>query len=150
MKFLHNDLSPWLALMLRRRQRFLVGALLVWVTLLAGLALLGLSGWFIAACALAGIALAAGLPSSLDIYVPGGGIRFFALLRTVARYTERLYNHNTVLTLLADLRYRVFGDLTRLDDASLRRRRVGEWLSRLTSDIDALDSLYRRAMNRRR
>ncbi len=51
MKFLHNDLSPWLALMLRRRQRFLVGALLVWVTLLAGLALLGLSGWFIAACA---------------------------------------------------------------------------------------------------
>ena len=146
MKFLHNDLSPWLALMLRRRQRFLVGALLVWVTLLAGLALLGLSGWFIAACALAGIALAAGLPSSLDIYVPGGGIRFFALLRTVARYTERLYNHNTVLTLLADLRYRVFGDLTRLDDASLRRRRVGEWLSRLTSDIDALDSLYLRLL----
>ena len=41
MKFLHNDLSPWLALMLRRRQRFLVGALLVWVTLMAGLALLG-------------------------------------------------------------------------------------------------------------
>ena len=84
MKFLHNDLSPWLALMLRRRQRFLVGALLVWVTLLAGLALLGLSGWFIAACALAGIALAAGLLSSLDIYVPGGGIRFFALLRTIS------------------------------------------------------------------
>ena len=67
MKFLHNDLSPWLALMLRRRQRFLVGALLVWVTLMAGLALLvagfalwrGLRGW--AWRGLAGLAAALAL-----------------------------------------------------------------------------------------
>ena len=146
MKRLYRDLFPWLKLLLRRRQRFLVGALLVWVTLLAGLSLLGLSGWFIVSCALAGIALTAGLPSSLDVYVPGGGIRFFALLRTIARYVERLYNHNTVLTLLADLRYRVFGDLTRLDDASLKQRRASEWLSRLTADIDNLDNLYLRLL----
>ncbi|WP_311065450.1 thiol reductant ABC exporter subunit CydC [Halomonas sp. DWK9] len=146
MKQFYRDFAPWLKLLLRRRQRFFVGALLVWVTLLAGLSLLGLSGWFIVSCALAGIALAAGLPASLDVYVPGGGIRFFALLRTVARYMERLYNHNTVLTLLADLRYRVFGDLTRLDDASLKRRRASEWLSRLTSDIDNLDNLYLRLL----
>ncbi|RUR32778.1 thiol reductant ABC exporter subunit CydC [Vreelandella andesensis] len=146
MKQFYRVMKPWLLILLRRRQRFLVGALLVWVTLLAGLALLGLSGWFIAACALAGILLAAGLPSNLDIYVPGGGIRFFALLRTVARYAERLYNHNTVLTLLADLRYRVFGNLTRLDEATLKRRRASEWLSRLTSDIDTLDNLYLRLL----
>lgn len=146
MKQFYRDMKPWLLIMLRRRQRFFMGALLALVTLLAGLALLGLSGWFIAACALAGIALAAGLPVTLDIYVPGGGIRFFALLRTVARYAERLYNHNTVLTLLADLRYRVFGDLTRLDEATLKRRRASEWLSRLTSDIDTLDNLYLRLL----
>jgi len=146
MKQFYHDMKPWLLILLRRRQRFFVGALLVWVTLLAGLALLGLSGWFITACALAGIALAAGLPVTLDIYVPGGGIRFFALLRTVARYAERLYNHNTVLTLLADLRYRVFGNLTRLDEATLKRRRASEWLSRLTSDIDTLDNLYLRLL----
>lgn len=146
MKQFYRDLAPWLKLLLRRRQQFLIGTLLVWVTLLAGLSLLGLSGWFIVSCALAGVALAAGLPASLDVYVPGGGIRFFALLRTVARYVERLYNHNTVLTLLADLRYRVFGDLTRLDDASLKRRRASEWLSRLTSDIDNLDNLYLRLL----
>ncbi|WP_249976937.1 thiol reductant ABC exporter subunit CydC [Vreelandella olivaria] len=143
---LYREFKPWLALLVRRRQRFLIGSLLVWVTLIAGLSLLGLSGWFITACALAGIALAAGLPSSLDIYVPGGGIRFFALLRTVARYIERLYNHNTVLTLLADLRFRVFGYLTRLDDASLRRRRASDWLSRLTADIDTLDNFYLRLL----
>ncbi|AVI63605.1 thiol reductant ABC exporter subunit CydC [Halomonas sp. GFAJ-1] len=146
MRRVYREFKPWLALLLRRRQRFLVGVFLVWITLLAGLSLLGLSGWFIAACALAGIALAAGLPSSLDIYVPGGGIRFFALLRTVARYVERLYNHNTVLTLLADLRFRVFGYLTRLDDASLRRRRASDWLSRLTADIDTLDNFYLRLL----
>ncbi|GEK52713.1 thiol reductant ABC exporter subunit CydC [Vreelandella venusta] len=146
MKQFYREMKPWLLIMLRRRQRFFIGALLALVTLLAGLALLGLSGWFITACALAGIALAAGLPVALDIYVPGGGIRFFALLRTVARYAERLYNHNTVLTLLADLRYRVFGDLTRLDEATLKRRRASEWLSRLTSDIDTLDNLYLRLL----
>lgn len=146
MKYLYRELKPWLTLLLRRRQRFLVGALLVWVTLAAGLALLGLSGWFITACALTGIALTAGLPASLDIYIPGGGIRFFALLRTVARYVERLYNHNTVLTLLADLRFRIFGYLMHLDDASLRRRRASDWLSRLTADIDTLDNLYLRLL----
>ncbi|PRY63860.1 ATP-binding cassette subfamily C protein CydC [Vreelandella songnenensis] len=139
-------LLPWVALMTRRWPRFLVGALLVWLTLAAGLSLLGLSGWFITACALAGIAMLFGLPSSLDVYVPGGGIRFFALLRTVARYIERLYNHDTVLRLLADLRYRVFGRLTRMDEAALRRHRMSDWLGRLTADIDALDNLYLRLL----
>ncbi|MCP1314859.1 amino acid ABC transporter ATP-binding/permease protein, partial [Halomonas sp. 707D7] len=146
MKALFSTLYPWLSLLVRRRSAFLVGSLLVLATLLSGLALLGLSGWFITACALAGLLLAAGQPSTLDIYVPGGGIRFFALARTVARYVERLYNHNMVLTLLADLRYQVFGYLTRLDAASLGRRRASDWLTRLTADIDTLDNLYLRLL----
>lgn len=143
---IYRDFRPWLLLLVRRRRRFLLGALLVWVTLMAGLALLGLSGWFITASALTGIALALGIPARLDVYVPGGGIRFFALARTVARYVERLYNHNTVLTLLADLRYRVFGYLTRLDDAHLHGERASDWLNRLTADIDTLDNFYLRLL----
>lgn len=146
MRTIYRDFRPWLLLLVRRRRRFLVGALLVWVTLMAGLALLGLSGWFITASALTGIALALGFPARLDVYVPGGGIRFFALVRTVARYIERLYNHNTVLTLLADLRYRVFGYLTRLDDTRLHGERASDWLSRLTADIDTLDNFYLRLL----
>lgn len=146
MMSIYGDFRPWLLLLVRRRKRFLVGALLVWVTLMAGLALLGLSGWFITASALTGIALALGIPARLDVYVPGGGIRFFALARTIARYVERLYNHNTVLTLLADLRYRVFGYLTRLDDARLHGERASDWLSRLTADIDTLDNFYLRLL----
>ncbi|MDN3561605.1 thiol reductant ABC exporter subunit CydC [Vreelandella neptunia] len=146
MMAIYSEFRPWLLLLVRRRKRFLVGALLVWVTLIAGLALLGLSGWFITASALTGIALAQGIPARLDVYVPGGGIRFFALARTVARYVERLYNHNTVLTLLADLRYRVFGYLTRLDDSRLHGERASDWLSRLTADIDTLDNFYLRLL----
>ena len=146
MKAIYRDFCPWLLILVRRRRRFLLGALLVFVTLMAGLALLGLSGWFITASALAGIALTMGLPARLDVYVPGGGIRFFALVRTVARYVERLYNHNTVLTLLADLRYRVFGYLTRFDDARLHGERASDWLSRLTADIDTLDNFYLRLL----
>ncbi|WP_447957832.1 thiol reductant ABC exporter subunit CydC [Vreelandella sp. EE7] len=146
MKDLYQAFRPWLFLLTRRRRPFFVGALLLLVTLLAGLALLGLSGWFITACALAGLALAAGLPTTLDIYVPGGGIRFFALLRTVARYIERLYNHNTVLTLLADLRHKVFGYLTHMDAPTLGRRRASDWLTRLTADIDTLDNFYLRLL----
>lgn len=146
MMAIYRDFRPWLLLLVRRRRRFLLGTLLVWITLMAGLALLGLSGWFITASALAGIALALGIPARLDVYVPGGGIRFFALARTVARYVERLYNHNTVLTLLADLRYRVFGHLTRLDDAHLHGERASDWLSRLTADIDTLDNFYLRLL----
>ncbi|MBT2775085.1 thiol reductant ABC exporter subunit CydC [Halomonas sp. ISL-60] len=146
MMAIYRDFRPWLLLLMRRRRRFLLGALLVWITLMAGLALLGLSGWFITASALTGIALALGIPARLDVYVPGGGIRFFALARTVARYVERLYNHNTVLTLLADLRYRVFGYLTRFDDARLHGERASDWLSRLTADIDTLDNFYLRLL----
>lgn len=146
MMAIYRDFRPWLLLLVRRRRRFLLGALLVWITLMAGLALLGLSGWFITASALTGIALALGIPARLDVYVPGGGIRFFALARTVARYVERLYNHNTVLTLLADLRYRVFGYLTHFDDARLHGERASDWLSRLTADIDTLDNFYLRLL----
>ncbi|MCA1771206.1 MAG: ATP-binding cassette domain-containing protein [Halomonas sp.] len=107
MRDIYRQFLPWLRLLTRRRRAFSLGALLAGLTLLAGVALLGLSGWFITASALTGIALALGIPAILDVYVPGGGIRFFALLRTVSRYAERVYNHNSVLALLADLRFRV-------------------------------------------
>lgn len=139
-----RELWPWLSLILRRPGRLVVGALLILVTLLSGMGLLALSGWFITATALTGLLLAAGVQASLNLYVPGGGIRFFAVARTVARYAERVYNHDTVLRLLTDIRVALF---KRLGLAARYRRstlRGPEWLSRLTNDVDALDTLYLR------
>lgn len=139
-----HELTPWLALIFRRPGRLVIGGLLILATLLAGMGLLALSGWFITATALTGILLAAGMQASLNLYVPGGGIRFFAVARTVARYAERVYNHDTVLRLLTDIRVALF---ERLSDAGRQQRtrlRGPQWLSRLTSDVDALDTLYLR------
>ncbi|SFU30427.1 thiol reductant ABC exporter subunit CydC [Halomonas korlensis] len=143
---LRTTLAPWLRLLAQRRGRLSIGTLLMALTLVSAIGLLALSGWFITASALAGTALAAGAAISLNIYVPGGGIRLFALTRTVSRYVERLYNHDTVLRLLADLRARLFGVLAGLDEHRLSRRRASDWLHRLTADIDALDSLYLRLL----
>lgn len=135
------ELRPWLALLAARRARLALGGLLMLVTVVAAIGLLGLAGWFITATA---VAAATGL--ALDVYVPGAGIRTFALVRTVARYAERVYNHDTVLRLLADLRATVFARLTRLDPAAFGRVRSADVLTRLTADIDALDNLYLRAL----
>ncbi|RCV86492.1 thiol reductant ABC exporter subunit CydC [Billgrantia montanilacus] len=139
-------LRPWLRLLARRRRRLVNGAALLALTLGSAIGLLALSGWFITASALTGMALAAGLAASLDVHVPGGGIRTFAVTRTVARYVERLYNHDTVLRLLADLRGTLFAVMARLDERVLARRRASDWLNRLTADIDTLDGLYLRLL----
>ena len=84
-----HELMPWLALILQRRARLLVGALLLALTLFSAIGLLALSGWFITATGVTALLWAAGQKVMFDVYMPGGGIRFFALTRTVARYAER-------------------------------------------------------------
>ncbi|TGG94194.1 thiol reductant ABC exporter subunit CydC [Natronospirillum operosum] len=142
----HSILAPWLKLILQQQRRLWIGAALMLLTVASAIGLLAVSGWFITATALTGLLLAAGVAATLDIYVPGGAIRAFALSRTVARYLERLYNHDTVLRLLAELRTAAFARLTRLDGTRLGRLRAAEWLNRLTADIDTLDNLYLRLL----
>ncbi|WP_417330196.1 thiol reductant ABC exporter subunit CydC [Halomonas cupida] len=143
---IRTQLGPWLDLHMQRRGRLLVGMLLMLLTALSALGLLAVSGWFITASALTGAVLAMGGTAMLDVYTPGGAIRLFAVSRTVSRYIERLYNHDTILRLLADLRGRLFDALVRMDGERLSGRRASDWLNRLTADIDTLDSLYLRLL----
>ncbi|MBQ0741967.1 MAG: thiol reductant ABC exporter subunit CydC [Pseudomonas sp.] len=141
-----SELKPWLNLIMQRRARLWIGALLLALTLFSAVGLLALSGWFITATGVTALLWAAGQRVMFDVYMPGGGIRFFALTRTVARYFERVFNHNTVLSLLADLRGKHFAALAALDGATLGRLRAAQWLNRLTADIDTLDTLYLRLL----
>ena len=120
---------------------FVAGIAASATTILAGIALLGLAGWFIAATALAGLA-GAGL--SFNFFAPSAGIRFLALARTGSRYAERLVTHDASLRFLAVLRVDLFRGLATLKAPSLARWRGAEMLQRLTSDVDALDNLYLR------
>ena len=138
------ELKPWLPLIFRRKGRLTVGAGLLLGTLLSGIGLLALSGWFLTETALVGLLLAAGIQAYINLYVPGGGIRFFAVSRTVFRYLERVYNHNTVLQLLTDIRVALFDRLAARPRTERSSRSGAQWLSRLTADVDALDTLYLR------
>ena len=141
-----HPLKPWLGLLKPVQRRLWLGALLLLLTLLSAVSLLGLSGWFITATGVTALAWAAGMTLMIDIYTPGGGIRFFALARTVGRYLERVYNHDTVLRLLAQLRQRFFIHLTHLDPLTLARWRTSQWVNRLITDIETLDNLYLRLL----
>jgi ATP-binding cassette subfamily C protein CydC len=131
-----------LALLWRSERAWcLAGVAVSTLMVLAGLALLGLSGWFISASALAG---AAGIGVAFDVFRPSAGIRFLALGRTASRYAERVVTHDATLRLLADLRVTLFRRLSAIDGVRLARLRRAELLQRLTSDVDALDNLYLR------
>lgn len=126
----------------QNRLMLAAGALLALCTALAGIALLGLSGWFITATAIAGASVATALV--FDVFAPAAGIRFLALARTFSRYGERLVTHDATLKVLARLRERVFRTFATDEEARSLAARPARLLFRLTVDIDALDSLYLR------
>lgn len=122
----------------RRFGALAVGVLLSVAVLAAGLGLLGLSGWFITAAGMAGLA-GAGL--TFDVFRPSAGVRFLALGRAVARYGERLATHDATLKGLADLRVELLAAILRKPVTHLSRLRGSERLNRLTIDVDALDGV---------
>lgn len=135
-----RDIAFFLRLFARRLPWLAAGTGLMLATALAGIGLLGLSGWFVAAAALS--AGAAGF----DLLRPSAGIRFLALFRTASRYGERLVTHEATFRVLADLRVWLFARVARLDAAQLGRLRSGDLLTRMTADVDALDTLYLRVL----
>lgn len=138
-----RTLHPALRSLLAAQSRLLAGgALLAALTVAMGMALLGLSGWFITATALAGLAPATAF--MFDIFAPSAGIRLLAVGRTGSRYAERLVTHDATFAVLAALRVQLFRGWARADAARLLLRQPGKLLFRLTSDIDALESIYLR------
>ena len=134
-------LRPFLA---AQPRPLLLGCLLAAVTVLTGMALLGLSGWFITATALAGLHAATAF--TFDVFMPSAGIRLLALGRTASRYGERLVTHDASFAVLAALRVRLFRGWAKAGAARELLMRPARLLFRLTSDIDALESLYLRLL----
>lgn len=138
-----RDFRPFLALPDGpARRRLMAGAALAAMTVLMGMALLGLSGWFITATAIAGLSTATAL--AFDVFMPSAAIRLFAIGRTAARYGERLVTHDATLAVLAGLRPRLFRGWSAAGAARVLARRPARLLFRLTADVDALDTLYLR------
>lgn len=136
-------LLPYLALYKRHKWMLLLGVVLAIVTLLASIGLLTLSGWFLSASAVVGVA---GI-YSFNYMLPAAGVRGAAIIRTAGRYFERLVSHDATFRVLQHLRVFTFSKLLPLSPAGLARFRQGELLNRVVADVDTLDHLYLRVIS---
>ena len=131
-----NALLAFRGLFARQAKGLLIALLLSLVALASGVALLGTSGWFITATALTSAGLA------FNLFVPSAMVRGFSFVRILARYGERLSGHDATLRLLADIRGWLFGRLFPRLPLNDRHMRHGDLVSRLTADVDALDTAF--------
>ncbi|MGI4855380.1 MAG: thiol reductant ABC exporter subunit CydC, partial [Janthinobacterium lividum] len=119
------------------RARMVLGGALATLATLAGIGLMGLSGWFLASMGLAGMAGA-----TMDYFTPAAIIRGAAIVRTAGRYAERLVNHDLTLRVLSSLRVRLFAQLLPLAPAGTAFLGHSELFSRLRADVDRLEHAY--------
>ncbi|SIR36346.1 thiol reductant ABC exporter subunit CydC [Micromonospora avicenniae] len=114
----------------------LVGAgLLAAATEFAALALMATATWLLMS--------AAGRPTLDRLTVAIVAVRALAISRGVFRYTERLAGHDAVLRMITDVRARVFATLAARRTAPPRS---GDALSRLVSDVEAVQDLLLRVL----
>ncbi|MBT0726971.1 cysteine/glutathione ABC transporter ATP-binding protein/permease CydC [Rosenbergiella australiborealis] len=136
-------LFPFLKLWRRHSWQLFFGIILAALTLLASVGLLSLSGWFLAASAMAG---SAGI-YSFNYMLPAAGVRGAAILRTVARYLERLVSHDATFKVLKHLRVAIFSKIYPLAPAGTQEFRQGDLLNRFVGDVETLDHLYLRVIS---
>jgi ATP-binding cassette subfamily C protein CydC len=96
---------------------------------------MGLAGWLIVRSAQTGLSAT----STFSWIYPAAGVEALAVVRTAARYGERLITHEATLRVLARLRARMFASATRMTPRQLRGFHSGDLLDRVQSDIDSLD-----------
>jgi len=124
-----------LAGMIRPYAGRLIGAgLLAAGTEVAGVALMATATWL--------LMTAAGQPPISALTVAIVAVRALAIGRGVLRYTERLTGHDAVLRILTDVRARVFATLATRREVT----RSGDALSRVVSDVDAVQDLLLRVL----
>ncbi len=138
-----RELLPYLRLYKRHWFGLSLGIVLAFATLFAAIGLLTLSGWFIAAAAVAGIA---GL-ATFNYMLPAAGVRGFSIGRTFGRWAERVVSHNATFKLLADLRVSFFRKLAPLVPDHRLNMRDGDLLNRMVADVDAMDHVYLRLIS---
>jgi ATP-binding cassette subfamily C protein CydC len=110
-------------------------------TAAAATLLLGLSGWFLAAAALAGSAGPAAV-SAFNYLLPSAGLRGLAIARTAGRYGERLFGHRAALRSLAALRPALFAGLAAAPPAKSLALSSGEASARLVQDVNVLETVF--------
>ncbi|AJQ97918.1 ATP-binding cassette domain-containing protein [Gynuella sunshinyii] len=105
--------------------------LLAVINAAAGLTLLLLSGWFIAAAAVAGLSP---LALNFNYVVPSTLIRLLAFIRIISGYGEKYIGHASLFDILGTLRLKLFSQVMQ---SSQTAPRAGE-LEKLTLHVESL------------
>jgi ATP-binding cassette subfamily C protein CydC len=112
------------------------------VTLLASIGLLTLSGWFLSASAVVGVA---GI-YSFNYMLPAAGVRGAAIIRTAGLLRASGQPRRHLPRAAAPARLHLQQTAAPLP-AGLARFRQGELLNRVVADVDTLDHLYLRVIS---
>lgn len=135
-----RTLLPFIRLFKFAKFPLILGLVLMILGLSSSMGLLTVSGWFLAATAIAG------LGTLFNFFYPSASVRGLAIGRTVMRYFEKIVTHDATFRILSKLRVQVFEKIIPLSPAVLNRYRNSDLLNRLVSDVDTLDSLYLRLL----
>lgn len=127
-------ISLWRKLGRPGRGALLLALFLSAAAAVAGIALLGLSGWFLTGAAVAG---ASGAVAAFNHLLPSAGVRGLAVTRVLARYAEQLVGHDATLTISATLRPLLFERQAK-SQLGLAALPAAE-LSAVTDDVEAVE-----------
>jgi ATP-binding cassette subfamily C protein CydC len=125
----------------RQRHRLLLAGIAAAAVSAAAVLLLGLSGWFVTAAALAGAAGPANA-AAFNYLLPSAAIRLLAILRTGSRYAERLVGHDAALRALAGLRPALFRALATAPAEDALTLSAGDATARMIGDVDAVEARF--------
>ncbi|MEL4505549.1 thiol reductant ABC exporter subunit CydC [Luteococcus sp. H138] len=117
------------------RRRFALSTLLAVLASGASVALMGVSAWL--------LSRAAEHPPVLYLEAAAVGVRFFGILRGVARYGERLVGHDLALRMQGTLRLHSY---ERLSQTTLLGRSRGDLLARVVADVEAIQDVVVRVV----
>jgi thiol reductant ABC exporter CydC subunit len=120
------------------RTRLALAAVLGVLTILFGVGLMATAGYL--------ISRAAEQPAVLSLTFAIVGVRFFGLVRPIARYLERLASHDVALRSLGTARARLYERLEGLSPTQLQEHRHGDLLASFVGDVDSLQNLYLRGL----
>jgi ATP-binding cassette subfamily C protein CydC len=107
----------------------------------ASVALLGLSGWFITAAAAAGLA-GPFVAQGFNYMLPSATIRLLAIVRTGARYGERLASHEAAFGALARIRPALFRAIAAAPVARALAFSTGEATARVIQDVAVIETRF--------
>jgi ATP-binding cassette, subfamily C, bacterial CydC len=121
-----------------RGSRVAVSVALGALTVLFGVGLMATAGYL--------ISRAAERPAILSLTTAIVAVRFFGLMRPLARYADRLWSHDLALRALGHVRARFYEAIEPLAPAGLQAFRGGDLMTRMIGDVDALQGLYLRGI----